>query len=173
MPLTTNKELLTLARKGGYAVGAFNINNLEILQAVVSAGAAERSPAILEMIICLKPPTSNLKRYFLNQLLSLSLEVTTLWYWWGYRSWRYFRKRLIVLLREERMARPIIMKRIPWRMGRKRPRIPSPMKIHPMIRIPIFLNSFMAIFVLIYNKAINIKSKLNSFWIEYSSLSFV
>jgi fructose-bisphosphate aldolase class II len=47
MPLTTNKELLTLARKGGYAVGAFNINNLEILQAVVSAGAAERSPAII------------------------------------------------------------------------------------------------------------------------------
>jgi len=47
MPLTTNKELLTLARRGGYAVGAFNINNLEILQAVVSAGEAERSPAII------------------------------------------------------------------------------------------------------------------------------
>ena len=47
MPLATNKELLTLARKGGYAVGAFNINNLEILQAVVSAGEAERSPAII------------------------------------------------------------------------------------------------------------------------------
>lgn len=47
MPLTTNKELLTLAKKGGYAVGAFNINNLEILQAIVSAGEAERSPAII------------------------------------------------------------------------------------------------------------------------------
>jgi len=47
MPLTTNKELLTLARKGGYAVGAFNINNLEILQAIVTAGEAERSPAII------------------------------------------------------------------------------------------------------------------------------
>ena len=47
MPLTTNKELLTRARKGGYAVGAFNINNLEILQAIVSAGEAERSPAII------------------------------------------------------------------------------------------------------------------------------
>ena len=47
MPLATNKELLTLARKGGYAVGAFNINNLEILQAIVSAGEAERSPAII------------------------------------------------------------------------------------------------------------------------------
>jgi len=47
MPLTTNKELLTRARKGGYAVGAFNMNNLEILQAIVSAGEAERSPAII------------------------------------------------------------------------------------------------------------------------------
>jgi fructose-bisphosphate aldolase class II len=47
MPLTTNKALLTPARKGGYAVGAFNMNNLEILQAIISAGEAERSPAII------------------------------------------------------------------------------------------------------------------------------
>jgi fructose-bisphosphate aldolase class II len=47
MPLTTNRELLTQAKKRGYAVGAFNINNLEILQAIVSAGEAEKSPAII------------------------------------------------------------------------------------------------------------------------------
>ena len=47
MTLSTNKKLLNLAKKGGYAVGAFNINNLEILQAIVSAGEAERSPAII------------------------------------------------------------------------------------------------------------------------------
>ncbi len=47
MPLTTNKELLTQARKEGYAVGAFNINNLEILQAIVSAGETEKSPVII------------------------------------------------------------------------------------------------------------------------------
>jgi fructose-bisphosphate aldolase class II len=47
MPLRTNKELLTRAKKGGYAVGAFNMNNLEILQAIVSAGEAEKSPAII------------------------------------------------------------------------------------------------------------------------------
>jgi fructose-bisphosphate aldolase class II len=47
MALSTNKKLLNLAKKGGYAVGAFNINNLEILQAIVSAGEAERSPAII------------------------------------------------------------------------------------------------------------------------------
>jgi fructose-bisphosphate aldolase class II len=47
MALSTNKKLLNLAKKGGYAVGAFNINNLETLQAIVSAGEAERSPAII------------------------------------------------------------------------------------------------------------------------------
>jgi len=47
MPLRTNQELLTFAKRGGYAVGAFNINNLEILQAIVSAGEAEKSPAII------------------------------------------------------------------------------------------------------------------------------
>jgi len=47
MPLLTNKELLGLAKKGGYAIGAFNINNLEILQAIVSAGEVEKSPAII------------------------------------------------------------------------------------------------------------------------------
>ena len=47
MPLLTNKELLERAKKGGYAVGAFNINNLEILQAIVSAGEMEKSPVII------------------------------------------------------------------------------------------------------------------------------
>lgn len=47
MPLLTNRELLQSARNGGYAIGAFNINNLEILQAIVSAGEEEKSPAII------------------------------------------------------------------------------------------------------------------------------
>jgi fructose-bisphosphate aldolase class II len=47
MALTTNQELLTQAKKGRYAVGAFNINNLEILQAIVSAGELEKSPVII------------------------------------------------------------------------------------------------------------------------------
>ena len=47
MALTTNQKLLNLAKKSGYAIGAFNINNLEILQAIVSAGEAEKSPAII------------------------------------------------------------------------------------------------------------------------------
>lgn len=47
MALCTNKALLNLAKKGGYAVGAFNINNLEIFQAIVFAGELEKSPAII------------------------------------------------------------------------------------------------------------------------------
>jgi fructose-bisphosphate aldolase class II len=45
--LVTNKDLLLPARKNGYAVGAFNINNLESLLAVAEAAAEEKSPAII------------------------------------------------------------------------------------------------------------------------------
>jgi fructose-bisphosphate aldolase, class II len=44
VPLTT---VLNKANKGNYAVGAFNINNLEILQAVMNAAEAEKSPVII------------------------------------------------------------------------------------------------------------------------------
>jgi fructose-bisphosphate aldolase class II len=47
MGMRTNRELLDSAKKGGYGVGAFNINNLEILQAIVSAAESEKSPAII------------------------------------------------------------------------------------------------------------------------------
>jgi fructose-bisphosphate aldolase class II len=45
--LVTNKDLLLLARKKAYAVGAFNINNLETVLAVAEAAAEEKSPAIV------------------------------------------------------------------------------------------------------------------------------
>lgn len=47
MGMQTNRELLDSAKKEGYGVGAFNINNLEILQAIVSAAESEKSPAII------------------------------------------------------------------------------------------------------------------------------
>jgi fructose-bisphosphate aldolase class II len=46
--LTTLKNVLKKADKGGYAVGAFNINNLEILRAVVDTAVEERSPVIVQ-----------------------------------------------------------------------------------------------------------------------------
>lgn len=45
--LLTNRDLLVPARKKGYAVGAFNINNLEALLAVTEAATEEKSPAII------------------------------------------------------------------------------------------------------------------------------
>ena len=45
--LVTNKEVLSAASAGGYAVGAFNINNMEILQAVVDTANEEQSPIIV------------------------------------------------------------------------------------------------------------------------------
>jgi len=47
MAFVTNAELLNRAMTEGYAVGAFNTNNLEITLSIVEAAAAERSPLIL------------------------------------------------------------------------------------------------------------------------------
>lgn len=46
--LATTKEILDAAHKGGYAVGGFNINNMEALQAIVAAAEEAKSPAIIQ-----------------------------------------------------------------------------------------------------------------------------
>ncbi|MDK2798796.1 MAG: fructose-bisphosphate aldolase, class [Clostridiales bacterium] len=46
--LVTGKQILDKAHKEGYAVGAFNINNMEILQAIIEAAEEERSPVIIQ-----------------------------------------------------------------------------------------------------------------------------
>lgn len=46
--LVTLKQVLTKANKTNYAVGAFNVNNLEILQAVIDAAISMRSPVIIQ-----------------------------------------------------------------------------------------------------------------------------
>ena len=48
MPLVTTKKMLTDAQKGGYAVGAFNVENMEMVQAVISAAIELNSPVILQ-----------------------------------------------------------------------------------------------------------------------------
>ena len=48
MPFVPAGVLLRAAQSGRYAVGAFNYNNLEILQAIVQAAEAERAPVILQ-----------------------------------------------------------------------------------------------------------------------------
>lgn len=48
MPLVTTKQLLTDAQKGGYAVGAFNVENMEMVMAVVKAAEEMKAPVILQ-----------------------------------------------------------------------------------------------------------------------------
>ncbi|WP_449242808.1 class II fructose-1,6-bisphosphate aldolase [Desulfovibrio sp.] len=49
MPLVTPKEMFQKAYAGGYATGAFNVNNMEIIQGIMAAGQEERSPLILQV----------------------------------------------------------------------------------------------------------------------------
>ena len=49
MPLMTTKPMFDLAYDGGFAVGAFNVNNMEITQGIIDACAAEKSPMILQI----------------------------------------------------------------------------------------------------------------------------
>lgn len=49
MPLMTTKPMFDLAYDGGFAVGAFNVNNMEITQGIVEACAAEKAPLILQI----------------------------------------------------------------------------------------------------------------------------
>ena len=49
MPLVNSKELFEKAYEGGYAVGAFNVNNMEIVQAITEAAGALNSPVILQV----------------------------------------------------------------------------------------------------------------------------
>lgn len=48
MPLVTTKKMLEDARRNGYAVGAFNVENLEMVMAVVAAAEELRAPVILQ-----------------------------------------------------------------------------------------------------------------------------
>lgn len=49
MPLVTTKEMFERAYREGYAVGAFNVNNMEMIQAIVEAANECRSPVILQV----------------------------------------------------------------------------------------------------------------------------
>ncbi|MDR1940001.1 MAG: class II fructose-1,6-bisphosphate aldolase [Clostridiales bacterium] len=48
MPLVTSTEMFKKAYAGGYAIGAFNVNNMEIIQGIVDAAKLERAPLILQ-----------------------------------------------------------------------------------------------------------------------------
>ena len=49
MALVTTKEMFKKAYEGGYAIGAFNINNMEIIQAITEAAGQVKSPVVLQV----------------------------------------------------------------------------------------------------------------------------
>ena len=49
MPLVTTKEMFRKAYEGGYAIGAFNVNNMEIVQGITEAAQLEQAPVILQV----------------------------------------------------------------------------------------------------------------------------
>jgi len=49
MPLVTSKEMFRKAYEGGYAIGAFNVNNMEIVQGITEAAKELNAPLILQV----------------------------------------------------------------------------------------------------------------------------
>ena len=49
MPLVNSKKMFEAAYKGGFAIGAFNVNNMEIVQGITEACKEERAPVILQV----------------------------------------------------------------------------------------------------------------------------
>ncbi|NLB28341.1 MAG: class II fructose-1,6-bisphosphate aldolase [Clostridiaceae bacterium] len=49
MPLVTSTEMFKKAYEGGYAIGAFNVNNMEIIQGIVNAAKQLKAPLILQV----------------------------------------------------------------------------------------------------------------------------
>ena len=49
MGLVTTKDMFQKAYEGGYAIGAFNVNNMEIVQGITEAAGELKSPVILQV----------------------------------------------------------------------------------------------------------------------------
>lgn len=75
MPLVTSKEMFKKAYEGHYAVGAFNVNNMEIIQGIVDAAKEEESPLILQVSAGARKYA---KHAYLVHLVQAALEDTDL-----------------------------------------------------------------------------------------------
>ena len=49
MPFVTSTEMFKKAYEGGYAIGAFNVNDMEIIQGITEAAAEVQAPLILQV----------------------------------------------------------------------------------------------------------------------------
>ena len=71
MALVTTKEMFAKASNGGYASGAFNVNNMEIIQGITEAAIEERAPLILQVS---KGARSYAKHVYLMKLIEAAVE---------------------------------------------------------------------------------------------------
>ncbi len=75
MPLVTSTEMFKKAYEGGYAIGAFNVNNMEIIQGIVEAATEEQAPLILQV-------SSGARKYanttYLTKMVEAAVETSGL-----------------------------------------------------------------------------------------------
>jgi len=75
MPLVTSEEMFKKAYEGGYAIGAFNVNNMEIIQGITEAAKEENAPLILQVSAGARKYA---KHVYLMKLIEAALEDTGL-----------------------------------------------------------------------------------------------
>lgn len=75
MPLVTSKEMFEKAYKGGYAIGAFNVNNMEIVQGITEAAKDLNAPLILQVS---KGARAYANHTYLIHLVQAAVEETGL-----------------------------------------------------------------------------------------------
>ena len=71
MALVTSTEMFKKAYDGGYAIGAFNVNNMEIIQGITEAAIEKRSPLILQVS---KGARAYAKHVYLMKLIEAAIE---------------------------------------------------------------------------------------------------
>ncbi len=74
MPLSTPKEMFDKAYEGKYAIGAFNVNNMEIVQGIMEAAEEEKSPVILQVS---KGARSYAGQNYIIKLVEAAVENST------------------------------------------------------------------------------------------------
>ena len=75
MPLVTTTKMFKDAYEGGYAIGAFNVNNMEIIQGIVNAAKKLNAPVILQ---CSKGARDYAGLKYLTKLVDAAVEETGL-----------------------------------------------------------------------------------------------
>jgi len=75
MPIVTSTEMFKKAYEGGYAIGAFNVNNMEIIQGITEAAKEVNSPLILQVSAGARKYA---KHVYLMKLIEAAIEDTDL-----------------------------------------------------------------------------------------------